>query len=211
MPPHESSVPSQPPAAASHTLIEDIQAIVIGCLFVALSIVMLRESRLLTGGIAGLSFVVHYLTGWRFGLVLFFINLPFYIFGLRALGRRFTVKTFCAVGVLSLLTEIVPRLVSFQHLDPLFSAIMAGLLAGIGILILIRHGASLGGIGILAIYLQKRRGWRAGTVQMSFDCMILSIGLLVVSPEKVVLSIIGAAALNLVIGVNHRPDRYHGF
>ena len=88
---------------------------------------------------------------------------------------------------------------------------MAGLLAGIGILILIRHGASLGGIGILAIYLQKRRGWRAGTVQMSFDCMILSIGLLVVSPEKVVLSIIGAAALNLVIGVNHRPDRYHGF
>ena len=113
--------------------------------------------------------------------------------------------------MLSLLTEIVPKLVSFQHLDPLFSAVMAGLLAGIGILILIRHGASLGGIGILAIYLQKRRGWRAGTVQMSFDCMILSIGLLVVSPEKVVLSIIGAAALNLVIGVNHRPDRYHGF
>ena len=211
MPPHASPVPPQAPAAASHTLIEDVQAIVIGCLFVALSIVMLRESRLLTGGIAGLSFVVHYLTGWRVGLVLFFINLPFYVVGLRALGRRFTFKTFCAVGVLSLLTEIVPKLVSFQHLDPLFSAVMAGLLAGIGILILIRHGASLGGIGILAIYLQQRRGWRAGTVQMSFDCMILSIGLLVVSPEKVVLSIIGAAALNLVIGVNHRPDRYHGF
>ena len=94
MPPHASPAPSQPPAAASHTLIEDVQAIVIGCLFVALSIVMLRESRLLTGGSAGLSFIVHYLTGWRFGLVLFFINLPFYIFGLRALGRRFTVKTF---------------------------------------------------------------------------------------------------------------------
>jgi len=27
----------------------------------------------------------------------------------------------------------------------------------------------------------------------------------------VALSIIGAAALNLVIAVNHRPDRYHGF
>ena len=110
MPPHASPAPSHPPAAASHTLIEDVQAIVIGCLFVALSIVMLRESRLLTGGSAGLSFIVHYLTGWRFGLVLFFINLPFYIFGLRALGRRFTVKTFCAVGVLSLLAETLPKL-----------------------------------------------------------------------------------------------------
>ena len=94
---------------------------------------------------------------------------------------------------------------------PLFGAVMAGLMSGIGILILIRHGASLGGIGVLAIYLQKRKGWRAGSVQMGFDCLILSLGLLVVSPEQVALSIIGAAALNLVIAVNHRPDRYHGF
>ena len=203
--------PADLPAPAPHTPIEDLQALITGCLFVALSILMLRESRLLTGGTTGLSFLFHYLSGWRLGLVLFLVNLPFYAFGLAALGKRFTFKTFCAVGTLSLFTEIIPGLVHFDRLDPVFAAVMGGLLAGIGILILMRHGASLGGAGVLAIYLQKTRGWRAGTVQMSLDVFILSLGLLVISPGQVGLSILSAAALNLVIGINHRPDRYFGF
>ncbi len=40
--------------------------------------------------------------------------------------------------------------------------------------------------------------------------MILSIGLFVLSADKVALSVLGAAALNFVIAVNHRPDRYFG-
>lgn len=209
--PHSELHAPLPPRAAPHTLTEDLQALVTGCLFVALSILMLRESRLLTGGTTGLSFLIHYLGGWRLGLVLFLINLPFYAFGLAALGKRFTFKTFCAVGTLSLFTELVPSLVRFERLDPVFAAVMGGLLAGIGILILMRHGASLGGSGVLAIYLQKTRGWRAGSVQMSVDVLILSLGLLVISPGEVGLSILSAAALNLVIGINHRPDRYFGF
>lgn len=209
--PHTDLQAPLPPRAAPHTLVEDLQALVTGCLFVALSILMLRESRLLTGGTTGLSFLIHYLSGWRLGLVLFLINLPFYVFGLAALGKRFTFKTFCAVGTLSALTELIPSLVRFERLDPVFAAVMGGLLAGIGILILMRHGASLGGSGVLAIYLQKTRGWRAGSVQMSLDVLILSLGLLVISPSQVGLSILSAAALNLVIGINHRPDRYFGF
>ena len=202
--------PADLPAPAPHTPIEDLQALITGCLFVALSILMLRESRLLTGGTTGLSFLLHYLSGWRLGLVLFLVNLPFYVFGLAALGKRFTFKTFCAVGTLSLFTEIIPGLVHFSRLDPVFAAVMGGLLAGIGILILMRHGASLGGSGVLAIYLQKTRGWRAGTVQMAGDCVILALGLLVVSPLQVALSILAAGALNLVIAINHRPERYFG-
>lgn len=196
--------------ARPHTPFEDVQGVFTGCLFVALALVMFRESTLLTGGTTGLAFLAHYLVGWPLGAILFLINLPFYVFGLRTLGRPFTTKTFCAVGVLALQTELVPGLVSFEHLDPVFGAVMAGLLAGTGILILIRHGASLGGVTILALYLQKRRGWRAGTVQMAIDCAILSLGLLAVPVDKLALSVLGAAALNFVIAVNHRPDRYFG-
>lgn len=182
----------------------------VGCLFVALGILMFSKSRLLPGGTTGLAVLLHYLAGWRLGAVLFVINLPFYLFAFRALGRAFTLKTFCAVGVLATYTEVLPGLIEFVRLDPVFAAVMGGLLAGIGILILIRHGASLGGLGVLAIYLQKTRGWRAGTVQMLGDCMILSLGLLVVSPGQVALSVLAAGALNLVIAVNHRPGRYFG-
>lgn len=198
------------PHAQAHTGFEDVQGIFTGCLFVALALVMFRESSLLTGGTTGLAFLLHYIGGWPLGAVLFVINLPFYVFGLRTLGRVFTLKTFCAVAVLALQTEILPALVSFERLDPVFAAVMAGLLAGTGILILIRHGASLGGVTILALYLQKQRGWRAGWVQMVLDCAILSLGLFAVSADKVVLSVLGAAALNFVIAVNHRPGRYFG-
>ena len=117
----------------------------------------------------------------------------------------------CAWPVLTRWPDDTLGLVHFDRLDPVFAAVMGGLLAGIGILILMRHGASLGGSGVLAIYLQKTRGWRAGSVQMSVDVLILSLGLLVISPGEVGLSILSAAALNLVIGINHRPDRYFGF
>lgn len=204
--------PNRPllPQARPHTPFEDVQGVFTGCLFAALALVMFRESTLLTGGTTGLAFLIHYLGGWPLGVVLFLLNLPFYVFGLRTLGRTFTLKTFCAVAALALQTEFLPALVSFDRLDPVFAAVMAGLLAGTGILILIRHGASLGGVTILALHLQKRRGWRAGWVQMAIDCAILSVGLFVLSADKVALSVLGAAALNFVIAVNHRPDRYFG-
>jgi len=198
-------------AAARHSLLEDVQAMLAGCLIVALAISFLRESQLLAGGTTGLAFLIHYLGGWPLGAVLFVVNLPFYVFAWRAMGRVFTLKTFAAVALLSLFTELVPRLLVFGRLDPVFAAIMAGLLTGIGILILIRHGASLGGIGVMALHLQKTRGWRAGTVQMAFDVVILGLGLLAVPLDKLLLSVLCAMVLNLVIAVNHRPGRYFGY
>jgi len=47
-------------------------------------------------------------------------------------------------------------------------------------------------------------------VQMLCDVAILALALFVVPPEKVLLSILAAVALNLVIAINHRPDRYFG-
>jgi uncharacterized membrane-anchored protein YitT (DUF2179 family) len=60
----------------------------------------------------------------------------------------------------------------------------------------------------LAIYLQKTRQWRAGLVQMGFDTAILAIGFWVLEPTPVILSMLGALALNMVIAVNHRKGRY---
>ena len=189
---------------------EDLQALLIGCLLVALGVCLFREAGLFTGGTTGVAFLAHYLWGYPLGAVLFVINLPFYVFGWRRLGHIFTFKTFAAVGLLSAYVELLPRWVGFEHLNPVFAAIMAGLLAGTGILILIRHGASLGGVTILAIYFQKTRGWRAGHVQMAVDVLILLAALAATDVHKALLSLLGAVALNVVIGVNHRTDRYYG-
>ncbi len=198
------------PAPAPHSVGEDAQGLLTGCLFVALGVCLFREAGLFTGGTTGVAFLAHYLWGYPLGGVLFVINLPFYVFGWRKLGHLFTLKTFVAVGLLSAYVELLPRWIGFTHLNPVFASVMAGLLAGTGILILIRHGASLGGVTIMAVYLQKSRGWRAGNVQMAVDFVILLIAFAVSDANKAMLSLLGAVALNLVIGVNHRSDRYYG-
>lgn len=193
---------------SGHSFFEDVQGLFTGTLLVALAVLLFKTAALLTGGTTGLAFLIHYPSGWRIGVILFVINLPFYIFGYKALGRSFTLKTFASVGLLSFYIEALPRWIHIQDIHPVFASIMGGLLAGTGILILIRHGASLGGVTIMAIYLQKVRHWRAGMVQMALDVAILLLGLWVLSPSKVLLSILGAFALNMVIAVNHRTGRY---
>ena len=193
-----------------HHLLEDIQALFSGTLIFAFAILLFRQAEMLTGGTAGLAFLAYYVSDMPFGLLYFLINLPFYAFGLRALGRAFTVKTFCAVSLLSIFSETLPHFVRFERLDPLLAAVLGGLLAGVGLLMLIRHQASLGGIGILAIYLQKTRGWRAGTLQMVADGGIVLAALFIADPARVALSVVGALLLNMVLTINHRPGRYFG-
>lgn len=193
-----------------HHWFEDAQALLTGTLLFALAIMLLRQAGLLTGGTAGVTFLAHYATGLSFGLLYFLINIPFYVFGFKALGKAFTLKTFCAVGLLSLYSELLPQWISVARIDPLFAAIIGGLLAGAGLLMLIRHQASLGGLGVMAIYLQKEKGWRAGNVQMAADGLIVLGALFIVDIDKVALSILGAFMLNLVLTINHRPGRYFG-
>ncbi|MBL8405246.1 MAG: YitT family protein [Dechloromonas sp.] len=194
----------------NHNFFEDAQAILVAPLIFAFAVMLFREAGLLTGGTVGIAFLAHYLSGWSIGSLLIAINLPFYGLALRAMGKAFTIKTFLAVGLLALYTELLPGLIQVQGLNRLFAAVMGGFLAGISLLMLIRHKASLGGLGILVIHLQNTRGWRAGKLQMAADCIILLAAIFIRDPLSVGLSIVGALALNLVIAVNHKAGRYMG-
>ncbi len=61
----------------------------------------------------------------------------------------------------------------FAYVDPLLGACLGGLMLGFGLLALFRHRSSAGGIGILAVYLQDRFGWRAGLTQLCVDLVVL--------------------------------------
>ena len=197
-----------PAPAPRHSAFDDAQALLTGVLFVAIGLALFRQAGLLTGGTAGIAFVLHYATGTPFGLAFFLINLPFYALAWRRMGARFTLKTFAAVTLLALATEALPGWWTLQWVDPAFAAIGGGLLTGAGFLILFRHQASLGGINVLVLWLQERFGWRAGHVQMAIDLAILLAAAGWVEPQRLAWSVLGAVALNFALAVNHRPDRY---
>ncbi|RSK32276.1 YitT family protein [Rhodovulum iodosum] len=199
---------NRPQTPPRHSLAEDAQGLFVGTLLVALSVQLLQSAGLTTGQIAGLSLVASYASGLSFGLIFFALNLPFYWLALRRVGWAFTVKTFSAVGLLSLFTEILPKVLQLETVHPLVGAILAGVTAGAGLLALFRHGASLGGVGIVAFWLQDTRGIKAGWVQLGFDAVVFALALAVMAPMTVLYSLIGAAVLNIIIATNHRRDRY---
>ncbi|KQT86365.1 YitT family protein [Aurantimonas sp. Leaf443] len=194
--------------ATRHSPWEDALGVLAGVTLTAFGIAILGHLGFLTGGMAGLAFVVHYLSGWNFGLVFFVLNLPFYGLAIGRMGRAFTIKTAFAVALLSLMTAFAGDFVAFARIQPLVGACLGGLMLGFGLLALFRHRSSAGGVGILAVYLQDRFGWRAGLTQMSVDLLVLVTAFAAVPPGAVLYSVIGALVLNLFLAINHRTDRY---
>ena len=199
------------PGAPRHSLFDDGQALITGTLFVALALLLFRQAGLMTGGTAGIALVLHYASGWRFGVLFFVANLPFYWLAWRRMGQRFTLKTFAAVALLALLSEALPQWLAIERLNAVFAALAGGLLAGAGFLILFRHRASLGGLNVLVLWLQERFGWRAGYVQLALDVCILLASTPWMDAQRLALSVLAAAAMNVALAVNHRADRYVAF
>lgn len=199
-------LPAEP--SPKHGLLDDAQGVAFGAVMAAFGVAILTHLGLITGQTAGLSVLLSYATGLPFGAVFFAVNLPFYWLGWRRMGAAFTLKTFVAVALLSGLSLVMPGWLSFAHLDPLFGAVLFGFCSGAALLALFRHGASLGGVGILALMIQDRTGFRAGWTQLGFDAVLFAVALLRLDLATVALSALGAVVLNLVIAINHRRDRY---
>lgn len=199
-----------PAPVRKHALWEDAIALVTGAFLISWGMFLLKTIGGVSGGLAGVSFLVTYATGWRLGVVFFVVNLPFYYLAWRRLGLHFTVKTLVTVALISLGTGVHRLYIDVSHVATPYAAIFAGLAIGMGMLVLFRHGASAGGFGILAAYMQDKRGIRAGYVQGALDLLVVIASLALVDLWTLSWSIVGALVLNLVLAINHRPGRYYG-
>ena len=193
-----------------HSWLDDGHALVAGALFVALGMTMFSYAGLLTGGVAGLAFLVSYATSGSLALFFFLFSLPFFALSWFRLGAEFTGKSFLAVVMVSVCTALAPKVVRFELLNPWAAAVLGGCLIGFGLLALLRHRASVGGVNILAQWLQQSRGFSAGKVQMSVDVIVVLAALLVVPPINVAQSVLGAVTIGAILALNHKPGRYFG-
>lgn len=197
-------------ATERHRFYEDVFAMLVGTLMVSLGLALYAKATLVTGGAAGLALLLQVATGVDFGILFFAINLPFYWLAVSRMGWRFGLRTFIAVGLVSLFTWATPFWLGIETVNPLYAALAGGSLMGLGLLALFRHRTGLGGINILALYLQERHGIRAGWFQLAVDGMILVAAFLLLPPSRVAVSLAGTAVLNLILAVNHKPGRYLG-
>ncbi|PZU08679.1 YitT family protein [Sphingomonas sp.] len=184
---------------------------VVGCALVTIGLMLLQAGRLVTGGVAGVALLLHYVIPLPVGLLLAIANLPFLLLAARTMGREFTIKSCTLNLALAGLSAIAPSMMTIARVHPAFAALVGGSTIGMGVLALARHQAGVGGFGIVALWLYRSRGLNAGRTQMTLDAGVLALSALIVPWERLGWSILSAIALNGVMLVWHRPGRYTGY
>lgn len=193
-----------------HGAIENAFGLLVGTFVVSLGIHLLHSVHAVTGGTAGLALLLSYLIGAPFGALYLVTTLPFLVLAWRLKGWAFTVRTLIMLVLVSAFTELHRWLLPVLPLSDVYAIAAGNLLAGLGMLIVFRHGASLGGFNTVAVIAQERTGWKAGNVQLAMDSVVLLASLTVVPWPLMLWSAAGTVLLSQVLTVNHRPDRYLG-
>lgn len=138
--------------------------------------------KIVGGGATGISTIVYYLSGKVIpvGVSYFVINVVLVGIALKVLGPKFGIKTVFAIVIgsafLSFLQPLIPE--PFVS-DKFMSAIIAGMLTGIGIAIALSEGGSTGGTDIVAMLVTKYRNVSPGKMIMYSDCGVIACSLLI--------------------------------
>ncbi|PSV28659.1 MULTISPECIES: YitT family protein [unclassified Photobacterium] len=192
-----------------HPVHENMIAILTGTFIVAQGIFFLQQSQLLTGGTTGLALLLTHFVDISFGKLYFLMNCPFYLMAWFRMGKSFAISSVLSGALVSIMVDNLHHVLAISWLNPIYCAVIGGLLMGLGMLILFRHHTSLGGFNVLVLFLQDKFGISAGKIQMSIDICILVASFFFVTPTTLLLSILGAITLNIVLAMNYKPGRYN--
>lgn len=194
-----------------HSRAEDIYALGVGCTLIMLGLIFLRAAGLVTAGTAGVALLLSYATHLPVGALFILVNLPFFLFAARAMGGMFAFKSFMVNILISLSSLVASGAIDIARIHPAFSAVAGGTVIGMGILALARHGAGVGGTGVVALWLYKRRGWNAGLVSLAFDVVVLAASTAVIALPALLWSALSVLAIHGIVFAWHRPGRYTGY
>ncbi len=150
----------------------------VACVIFSVSIsVFLNPVNLAPGGVSGIAIIVNQVSGFPTGMTIILINIPLLLAGCFVIGKWFLIKTVYAVTVSSLLIDmwpkVLPSLIPVTE-DKLLGGIVGGVLAAVGIGLIMRGGGSTGGTDIVAKLLRRRfRGLKTGAAFMIIDTLIV--------------------------------------
>ena len=151
-------------------------AIVCGNALYSLSVAaFLEPAGLITGGATGIALAVGRLTGLSVSGFLLFFNLAMLAWGWLVLGRAFAFNTLASSILSPIFLALWEKLLASRGLtdDIVLCTIFSGLGIGAALAIVIRAGASTGGMDIPPLVLQKWFHWPVSATMMVFDVAIV--------------------------------------
>ena len=144
----------------------------IGVLFAVLALKgFMVPNNFLDGGVTGISILFRVIFGIDISFFLILLNLPFIYVGYIKIGKTFAVQTLIAVLMVSLLMKILP--VPLVTEDKVLIAVFGGFLIGLGIGFVIKGGAVIDGLEVIAEYTTKKYGLTSGEIILIVNSMLI--------------------------------------
>ena len=148
---------------------------IVGCFLAAVSIkVFLFPNELIDGGIIGMSMILGRLfNDALFPLYFIVLTIPFLYLSYKFIRRTFVFQMVIAVlifaGMLGLLDAASPF-----YGDPIEIIVFGGAILGVGVGLIIRNGGCLDGTEILAIIINRKKGFTVGQVVLFINIFIFA-------------------------------------
>ncbi len=179
-----------------------IGAIAAGNISYALAVVLfIIPNGLITGGTTGLALFFNRTAGIPVSLFAGVFNIGMFLLGAWFLGRSFAVTTIVSTLLYPLALGMLQGmgLKGFYMEEKLAAVIYAGILIGAGIGMVMRAGASTGGMDIPPLILKKRFGWNVSFMLYLLDCLILGLQVIASDWSAILYGILLVIAYTIVL------------
>ncbi|MEI9943880.1 MAG: YitT family protein [Chitinophagaceae bacterium] len=154
--------------------IQDIFQAVVGIAIAGIALkLFLVPNHFFDGGITGISLLIHEIYDFNLGLVILVLNLPLIAISYFTVGKKFAYRTLLCVVLLGVCLLLLPNYAVTA--DKLLICIFGGVFLGIGIGLIMRVGAALDGIEVLALYTLKRTSFTITEIIFGINVIIFTI------------------------------------
>lgn len=171
--------------------IKEYVFVIVGAAVIAFGFnVFLFPNQVASGGVSGISTILHGMFGWNAGIVQYAFNIPLFIAGVLVLGKKFGIKSFIGTVALPFFVILTDSWDPWT-LNPLLGAIFGGIVVGLGIGLVFKGNASTGGTDLLAQIITKYTGLTLGTSVLLIDGIIAISAAIVFDLEKGLYALIG--------------------
>ena len=170
-----------------------ILLVLLGNTLYALGVTLfLLPSGLITGGTTGLGLVAEHFFHVPLSTFVAVFNILMFLVGLLVLGKVFALTTAISSFYYPAILAVFQSLFGEVRLteDPLLATVLAGLMIGASIGVVIRAGASTGGMDIPPLVLQKKLRIPVSVSLYVFDCLILLLQALFSNVEQVLYGLV---------------------
>ena len=183
-------------------IIKDYGIVLLGTFIMAVAVkVFILPFNVLSGGVAGIAVALEPIFHLDPDFVINVLVLSMFILGTIVLGKDFAMKTFLSSIVYPVYLLLIDPFVPVLDLDPMIASIYGGIVAGIGIGMVIRTGSSTGGMDIPPLIINKFFHIDVAASVMVIDALTVLLGLFTYGLEAVLIGLFSVATSSYVINM----------